>query len=298
MDQIKIGKYIAGKRKEQDLTQKQLAEKLGVSDKSVSKWERGICLPDVSLYTELCGALDISINEFFAGEDIARERIAEKSEENLIRAVTDHNHKQKRLKIWIWILAVIMLAAACFAWLGQRRPEEAKNYIYPLDQDSIERKTAKTISGSSVSIYRFETTDSYKTLKMYLSEFQSGDFVRKEECMSVGFEDVGSPKSGLIYLVPDISDFSVKVIFGNEGCLCSVEIPILEDVPEREYLARGASEIWEQTQIEYGTEQPLAALSFGRNQLRPGDLERLMNREKDDLFQNDYDFLFSFEFGK
>ena len=68
MDLIKIGKYIAFKRKEQGLTQKQLAEKLNMSDKSVSKWERGICLPDVSVYLELCKILDISINEFLAGE--------------------------------------------------------------------------------------------------------------------------------------------------------------------------------------------------------------------------------------
>lgn len=74
MDQSKIGAYIAVKRKAQDLTQAQLAQKLGVSDKSVSKWERGVCLPDVSLFQDICGILGISINEFFAGEDIARKR--------------------------------------------------------------------------------------------------------------------------------------------------------------------------------------------------------------------------------
>ncbi len=57
------------------MTQKQLAEKLGMSDKSVSKWERGVCLPDVSVYSELCQILGISINEFLAGEDIVRENI-------------------------------------------------------------------------------------------------------------------------------------------------------------------------------------------------------------------------------
>ena len=54
MDLIKIGKYIAGKRKELGMTQRQLAEKLGMSDKSVSKWERGVCLPDVSVYKGRC----------------------------------------------------------------------------------------------------------------------------------------------------------------------------------------------------------------------------------------------------
>ena len=72
MDLIKIGKYIAEKRKALGLTQKQLAEQLGMSDKSVSKWERGICLPDVSVYMELCGILGISMNEFLAGEDQRR----------------------------------------------------------------------------------------------------------------------------------------------------------------------------------------------------------------------------------
>ena len=57
------------------MTQKQLAEKLGMSDKSVSKWERGICLPDVSVYLELCGILGISLNEFLVGEDIEIDNI-------------------------------------------------------------------------------------------------------------------------------------------------------------------------------------------------------------------------------
>ena len=70
MDLVKIGSYIAEKRKKLGMTQKQLAEKLGKSDKSVSKWERGICLPDVSVYLELCEILGISLNEFLAGEDI------------------------------------------------------------------------------------------------------------------------------------------------------------------------------------------------------------------------------------
>ena len=69
MDLIRIGQYIAGKRKALGLTQKQLAEKLGVSDKSVSKWERGVCLPDVSLYTKLCAALGITTEEIIAFGD-------------------------------------------------------------------------------------------------------------------------------------------------------------------------------------------------------------------------------------
>lgn len=108
MDLIKIGKYIAFKRKEQGLTQKQLAEKLNMSDKSVSKWERGICLPDVSVYLELCKILDISINEFLAGEDIPKETIEQKAEENIIQITKDNKNKQKYLK------KIINSYACCF----------------------------------------------------------------------------------------------------------------------------------------------------------------------------------------
>ncbi len=84
MDQTKIGKYIAEKRKALGLTQMELADKLGMSNKSVSKWERGVCLPDVSLYSELCTILGISVSEFLAGEDIEPEKIAIWSEETII----------------------------------------------------------------------------------------------------------------------------------------------------------------------------------------------------------------------
>ena len=98
MDFIKIGKYIASKRKSLGMTQKQLAEKLGMSDKSVSKWERGVCLPDVSVYKELCSILGISLNEFLAGEDIAQENIIQKSETNIIEVIRDNIKLRKNKK--------------------------------------------------------------------------------------------------------------------------------------------------------------------------------------------------------
>ena len=79
MNQEKIGKLIASTRKSINLTQVELATKLGVSDKSVSKWENGKCLPDVSLYKDLCNILGITLNEFFAGERIKEEEYIKKS---------------------------------------------------------------------------------------------------------------------------------------------------------------------------------------------------------------------------
>ena len=85
MDQEKIGKFIAECRKEKGLTQVQLAEKLGTTDKSISKWENGICLPDSSLYEPLCNILEITINELFAGKKIKDEDYKKVADENLIK---------------------------------------------------------------------------------------------------------------------------------------------------------------------------------------------------------------------
>ena len=87
MEQEKIGRLISHLRREKKLTQKELATYLGVSDKSVSKWERGICLPDVSLFKPLCEVLGITLNEFFAGEKLKEENYKEKADENLLHSL-------------------------------------------------------------------------------------------------------------------------------------------------------------------------------------------------------------------
>lgn len=87
MNQEKIGRLITTLRKEKKLTQKELANILSVSDKSVSKWERGVCLPDVSLFKPLCEILGITLNEFFAGEKLEEKNYKEKADENLWHAL-------------------------------------------------------------------------------------------------------------------------------------------------------------------------------------------------------------------
>jgi len=85
MDKVKIGKFIAARRKEKNLTQEGLAELLQISNKSVSKWENGSCLPDASLYEPLCEILDISINELFAGQRIDEKDYKKIADENLLQ---------------------------------------------------------------------------------------------------------------------------------------------------------------------------------------------------------------------
>lgn len=84
MDQIKIGKFIQEKRKEQKLTQSDLAEKLNITDRAISKWENGNCLPDAGTMPELCKILNISINDLFSGEIVDMKDNEKKLEENLL----------------------------------------------------------------------------------------------------------------------------------------------------------------------------------------------------------------------
>ena len=96
MDQIKIGKFIQEKRKEQKLTQSDLAEKLNITDRAISKWENGNCLPDASIIHELCDILKITINDLFSGEVVDMKNNEKKLEENLIELakLTEETDKQ------------------------------------------------------------------------------------------------------------------------------------------------------------------------------------------------------------
>ena len=84
MDQIKIGKFIAEQRKKNNLTQMQLAEKLSITDRAVSKWETGKAMPDVAIIPALCGILGVTVNDLFTGEVVLMENYNKKMENNLM----------------------------------------------------------------------------------------------------------------------------------------------------------------------------------------------------------------------
>ena len=87
MDQIKIGKFIAEERKKKGCTQRELADKLGISDKTISKWERGNGFPEISLLLPLCNELDITVNELLSGERLLEVDYKKKAEENMVNLV-------------------------------------------------------------------------------------------------------------------------------------------------------------------------------------------------------------------
>lgn len=100
MEQVKIGKFIASKRKEQGLTQLQLAGKLGITDRAVSKWETGKSLPDASLMPELCKLLKITINDLLCGEVVSVENYNEKTEKALLEMVKKEEMQNKKLMMY------------------------------------------------------------------------------------------------------------------------------------------------------------------------------------------------------
>ena len=93
MNQEKIGKFISSCRKEKKMTQQELAEKLGVTDKSVGNWENGRNMPDLSLFKPLCDTLGITINDLLSGEKISKEDYQEKFEENIVNTI-DYSTKK------------------------------------------------------------------------------------------------------------------------------------------------------------------------------------------------------------
>ena len=110
MDQIKIGKFIASCRKEEGMTQAELAEKLGISDRAVSKWETGKSMPDSGIMLELCRFLKINVNELLSGERIMAEFYSKQVEENLLtmkREVEERDRRALKLEYWMGFSAVL-----------------------------------------------------------------------------------------------------------------------------------------------------------------------------------------------
>ena len=111
MDQLKIGKFIAECRKQKQLTQLQLADKLGITDKAISKWERGIAMPDSSIMLELCDILGISVNELLNGEIINVENSNEKNEQLLLNITKELEIKNKTIWSSMWAIMIVSMTA-------------------------------------------------------------------------------------------------------------------------------------------------------------------------------------------
>lgn len=117
MDQTKIGSFIARCRKSKDLTQSQLADILGITNKAVSKWETGKSLPDASIMLDLCAALDITVNDLLCGEVVSMENYNKELENNLMEMVKQKQESDRwllRLEIVLGTITIAVMLVLCF----------------------------------------------------------------------------------------------------------------------------------------------------------------------------------------
>ncbi len=298
MDAARTGRYIADKRRALGLTQRQLAEKLGMSDKSVSKWERGICMPDASVYMELCSILGISINEFFAGEDICPENLQQKSEDNLIQVSRENTHRQRKLKSVIAALVVISLGTV--AGLGiviYRHFVHPTDCITPIREFSAEVETVMLLSGiDDALLFEYSAGQQFRGLTVYLSRYENGTLMEKTSVANLSYQGMESPKDGLIALIPDQEKYAVQLILTGSGGKLMTEIPILEGVENRSRYGRGATGLESRCPIAYDAERGVAALVYGMDVVEVVGIGELGGESVQSC--SEYIYYFSLEFSK
>ena len=233
-----------------------------------------------------------------AGEDIAQENMIQKSETNIIEVIRDNIDKQKCLKVMKCILLVISICAVSVIGFTIYRLKKPQNYISPVAKDSIEMQTAELLAGpDGAFIYKFITTDEYKKLRLHIHRYESGRLSNQDK-VEIGFEDIGSPKSGEIVMVPDFDNYVIKLIISGDGNKLSTEIPILENVEDREYYGRSATEIQNIVDIRYNKQQPLIAFLYDDETMSVPALDDLINSQTEFISNNDYVYYVAFEFCK
>ena len=139
MDKVKIGKFISRCRKDKQLTQEQLAEMLNVTNKSISKWENGICLPEASIYEPLCKILGITINELFAGQKIMDEDYKKIADENLMQMLKYklYSMSDKSITFKEFDNALTKIAEVTAILKAFKTKEEAVEYLKELYQKAL-----------------------------------------------------------------------------------------------------------------------------------------------------------------
>ncbi len=151
MNQERIGKFIAKSRKDKNLTQEQLADILGVTSKSISRWERGICMPDLSLYGKLCSTLGITINELLSGENLEKEKYQETFEKNIINIVDKVDKKNRILNMLkkLALTIIFVIDAILIGYIMYSNIEFTANFDKETMNATIETTGLVASSGTS-----------------------------------------------------------------------------------------------------------------------------------------------------
>lgn len=130
MDQEKIGKFILELRKDKKMTQQELANKIGVTDRAISKWENGRGMPDISLMKPLCEILDITLNELISGEKIDKKEYQKKSDENIFKTIKYTNKKTNFFKKFLICLISVFLILILMFIIDVRKMNQNEEVVF------------------------------------------------------------------------------------------------------------------------------------------------------------------------
>ena len=187
MNQEKIGKFILELRKEKNMTQQELADKIGVTDRAISKWENGRGMPDLSLMKPLCEILGITLNELISGERIEKKEIQKKSEENILKTINYSNKKTKIFKIFLGCLITIFILLVSMFVIDVRRMNKNEEVVFStwgfkyfpainLNDEEIEIaiKNFLVLKGDKES-KRYEDSKTFVSMRVFLIEEMEKD---------------------------------------------------------------------------------------------------------------------------
>lgn len=209
MDQIKIGKFIAERRKDCGMTQSEMAEKLGVSNKSVSRWETGKNMPDISLFIPLCDLLGITVNEFIIGERIVS-NMEEKTAQVIIDTIDNSNKKINKARIIFYIAVLIAETGLSVALSLTASPSDAM--AVPLGGLLITAIASVLIGLLNIKmIYKLffvplSVIMFFSTQLIYWGSMDSEGFIVYSAAIAVGQIVIILVLSGIIYMIKKIKN--------------------------------------------------------------------------------------------
>ena len=213
MDQIKIGKFIAEMRKEQNLTQQDLAEKLGISNKTISKWECGNGMPDYAVMESLCETLSININELLSGERLPSQEYSKKAEENMISLIQERSENNKRdIREWFkFMIGIVVLAF--FVWLTIIMWGGAPAVAYFIDFPSILYVLMMTvvvliISGTWKDFLKAFPLAMKKLASTEVRQVKKSMFAIKTAMVTVNAVSVMAFIIGIVIILGKLTDFA------------------------------------------------------------------------------------------
>ena len=268
MDQKKIGKYIADKRKSLGMTQVSLADKLDVSDKSVSKWEWGVCLPDVSKYQELCDTLGISLNELFAGEDLNDIDIVHQSEKNIIGVVKLGKNKNKKLfKTVILLLICVGILTAALIWFISKEHLFMGDYITSYAQDDPKAAPLVSEYGNATTLFSYSLDNKYKFMEVELKEYHYGELT--DICNTKVELPEYRGKKSMFGITPELDEGAFKVTCSFDGGITFASVPISTDGIDvwTEWAGFSIKTIEKCKKIEAGKQIPIYVYMTGKEHL-------------------------------